>query len=259
MGSVCHSGAAMLSERGLTRFLGQCSLDGHNRNKAISFANSIHTNGKIQTRSNCRIALVHAVTMQCSSKLHRICSDRACQSKARVLYNHTIIQRNASVRVMSVKRPSNVSSQKTCSQSTENAANARRAIPFQANNTSCRDNECIHGWWSTGGCSFFRPEMSFSRPRDWSILFSAAACLFFDLQLFLSPAMRPRKRAQSFFQPPCIILSSLFLGPETSCSEPRIFFRTPRDEKQIKSGIRQIRKQKSSKGRTKLHATDNKN
>ena len=75
---------------------------------------------------------------------------------------------------------------------------------------------------------FFDPEMSFSRPRDWSILFSAAACLFFDLQLFFSPAMRPRKRAQSFFQPLCIILSSLFLGPETSCSEPRIFFRTPR-------------------------------
>ena len=75
---------------------------------------------------------------------------------------------------------------------------------------------------------FFDPEMSFSRPRDWSILFSAAACLFFDLQLFFSPAMRPRKRAQSFFQPLCIILSSLFFGPETSCSEPRIFFRTPR-------------------------------
>ena len=75
---------------------------------------------------------------------------------------------------------------------------------------------------------FFDPEMSFSRPRDWSILFSAAACLFCDLQLCFSPAMRPRKRAQSFFQPLCIILSSLFLGPETSCSEPRIFFRTPR-------------------------------
>ena len=75
---------------------------------------------------------------------------------------------------------------------------------------------------------FLDPEMSFSRPRDWSILFSAAACLFFDLQLFFSPAMRLRKRAQSFFQPLCIILSSLFLGPETSCSEPRIFFRTPR-------------------------------
>ena len=78
------------------------------------------------------------------------------------------------------------------------------------------------------GCSFFDPEMSFSRPRDWSILFSAAARLFFDLQLFFSPAMRPRKRAQSFSQLLCIILSSLFLGPETSCSEPRIFFRTPR-------------------------------
>ena len=126
--------------------------------------------------------------------------------------------------------------------------------------------------------------MSFSRPRDWSILFSAAACLFFDLQLFFSPAMRPRKRAQSFFQPLCIILSSLFLGPETSCSEPRIFFRTPkhlfldlrcfffdlcrrdahtrRDEKQIanqelgKLGNKgQARKNKG----TKLHATDNKN
>ena len=80
----------------------------------------------------------------------------------------------------------------------------------------------------SGAALFFDPEMSFSRPRDWSILFSAAACLFFDLQLFVSPAMRPRKRAQSFFQPLCIILSSLFLGPKTSCSEPRIFFRTPR-------------------------------
>ena len=75
---------------------------------------------------------------------------------------------------------------------------------------------------------FFSTPKCFSRPRDWSILFSAAACLFFNLQLFFSPAMRPRKRAQSFFQPLCIILSSLFLGPETSCSEPRIFFRTPK-------------------------------
>ena len=81
---------------------------------------------------------------------------------------------------------------------------------------------------NSGAALFLDPEMSFSRPRDWSILFSAAACLFFDLQLFFSPAMRPRKRAQSFFQPLCIILSSLFLDPETSCSEPRIFFRTPR-------------------------------
>ena len=115
--------------------------------------------------------------------------------------------------------------------------------------------------------------MSFSRPRDWSILFSAAACLFFDLQLFFSPAMRPRKRAQSFFQPLCIILSSLFLGPETSCSEPRIFFRTPRHlfldlrcffwplperrthkarwKANRKSGIRQMRKQKPSKKKIK--------
>ena len=83
-------------------------------------------------------------------------------------------------------------------------------------------------------------------------------------------AMKPRKRAQSFFQPLCIILSSLFLGPKTSCSEPRIFYRTPRhlfldlwcflltcagethtqgEEKQIaKSGKMQIRKQKPSKG-----------
>ena len=87
---------------------------------------------------------------------------------------------------------------------------------------------CTHKDTSRRAALFFDPEMSFSRPRDWSILFSAAACLFFDLQLFFSPAMRPRKRAQSFFQPLCIILSSLFLGPETSCSEPRIFFRTPR-------------------------------
>ena len=123
----------------------------------------------------------------------------------------------------------------------------------------------------TRAALFFDPEMSFSRPRDWSILFSAAACLFYDLQLFFSPAMRPRKRAQSFFQPLCIILSSLFLGPETSCSEPRIFFRTPRHlfldlrclfstsagethtqgEMRSKSQIRnsQIRKQKPSKGK----------
>ena len=126
--------------------------------------------------------------------------------------------------------------------------------------------------------------MSFSRPRDWSILFSAAACLFFDLQLFSSPAMRPRKRAPSFFQPLCIILSSLFLGPETSCSEPRIFFRTPRHlfldlrcffstsagethTHQEMRSILQIRnsaklgnKSKARKNRgTKLHATDNKN
>ena len=33
---------------------------------------------------------------------------------------------------------------------------------------------------------FFDPEMAFSRPRDWSILLSAAACLFFDLQFFFS-------------------------------------------------------------------------
>ena len=90
---------------------------------------------------------------------------------------------------------------------------------------------------NSGAALFFDPEMFFSRPRDWSILFSAAACLFFDLQLFFSPAMRPRKRAQSFFQPLCIILSSLFLGPkhlvanpgsfsnpETSFSGPPVFF-----------------------------------
>ena len=124
----------------------------------------------------------------------------------------------------------------------------------------------------SGAALFFHPEMSFPRPRDWSILFSAAACLFFDLQLFLSPAMRPRKRAQSFFQPLCIILSSLFLGPKTSCSEPRIFFRTPRhlvrrdahtrqDEKQIanqKLGKLGNKSQARKNKRTKLHATDNK-
>ena len=133
------------------------------------------------------------------------------------------------------------------------------------------------------GALFFDPEMSFSRPRDWSILFSAAACLFFDLQLFFSPAMRPRKRAQSFFQPLCKILSSLFLGPETSCSEPRIFFRTPRhlfldlrcffdlcrrdahtrrDEKEIANqelGKLGNKSQARENKGTKLHATDSKN
>ena len=123
--------------------------------------------------------------------------------------------------------------------------------------------------------------MSFSRPRNWFILFSAAACLFFDLQLFFSPAMRPRKRAQSFFQPLCIILSSLFLGPETSCSNPGSFFEprdiffwtsgaffcrrdahTRRDEKQIanqKLGKLGNKSQARKNKGTKLHATDNKN
>ena len=101
---------------------------------------------------------------------------------------------------------------------------------------------------------FFDPEMSFSRPRDWCILFSAAACLFFDLQLFFSPAMRPRKRAQSFFQPLCIILSSLFLGledlfsnPETSFSGPPVLFfdvcrrdAHTRRGRNRKSGIREL-------------------
>ena len=63
---------------------------------------------------------------------------------------------------------------------------------------------------------FFDPEMSVSRPRDWSILFSAAACLFFDFQLFFSPAMRPRKRAQSFFQP-FFCLFSDHLWPVKDC------------------------------------------
>ena len=110
--------------------------------------------------------------------------------------------------------------------------------------------------------------MSFSRPRDWSILFSAAACLFFDLQLFFSPAMRLRKRAQSFFQPLCIILSSLFLGPETpdlfsnpetSFSGPSVLFfdlcrrdaHTRRDEKQIAN-------QKRGKLGNKSQARENK-
>ena len=118
---------------------------------------------------------------------------------------------------------------------------------------------------------------------NW-ILFSAAACFFFDLQLFFSPAMSPRKRAHSFFQPLCIILRSLFLGPETCCSEPRIFFRTPRHlfldlrcffltfarethtQGEIKSKS-QIRKDaneetKAKQGKIKgkkLHAIDNKN
>ena len=138
--------------------------------------------------------------------------------------------------------------------------------------------------WSKheGAALFFDPEMSFSRPRDWSILFSAAVCLFFDLQLFFSPAMRPRKRAQSFFQPLCIILSSLFLGPEKhlvanpgSFFEPRdIFFwtsgaffcgrdaHTRRDEKQIANQelgkLGNKSQERKNKG-TELHATDNKN
>ena len=68
----------------------------------------------------------------------------------------------------------------------------------------------------------------FSTPKCLFLDRAIGPSLFFDLQLFFSPAMRLRKRAQSFFQPLCIILSSLFLGPETSCSEPRIFFRTPK-------------------------------
>ena len=52
---------------------------------------------------------------------------------------------------------------------------------------------------------FFDPEMSFSRPRIGPSCFRPRH-VFFDLQLF-QPAMRP---------PLCIILSSLFLGFETS-------------------------------------------
>ena len=39
----------------------------------------------------------------------------------------------------------------------------------------------LHRAGPQGAALFFDPEMSFSRPRDLSILFSAAACLFFDL------------------------------------------------------------------------------
>ena len=38
-----------------------------------------------------------------------------------------------------------------------------------------------------GAALFLDPEMSFSRPRDWSILFSAAACLFFTSSFFSAP------------------------------------------------------------------------
>ena len=59
-------------------------------------------------------------------------------------------------------------------------------ITFRAGNSSNTSAEhAVPGrCWAA---LFFDPEMSFSRPRDWSILFSAAACLFFDLQLFFSP------------------------------------------------------------------------
>ena len=103
---------------------------------------------------------------------------------------------------------------------------------------------------------------------------------FFRPPAFFQPAMRPRKRAQSFFQPLCIILSSLFLGAKTSCSEPRIFFRTPRHlfwtsgaffrlcrrdahtRKQIanqKFGKLENKNQARENKGTKLHTTDNKN
>ena len=39
-----------------------------------------------------------------------------------------------------------------------------------------KDSQCI---WKGKSCFFLDPEMSFSRQRDKSILFSAAACLFF--------------------------------------------------------------------------------
>ena len=136
--------------------------------------------------------------------------------------------------------------------------------------------------WKKGLLFFSTPKCLFSRPRDWPSCFRPQH-VFFSTSSF-SPAMRPRKRAQSFFQPLCIILSSLFLGPETSCSEPRIFFGTPkhlfldlrccffltsakkthtrRDEKQFanqelgKLGNKsQVRENKGAKP----HATDNKN
>ena len=79
------------------------------------------------------------------------------------------------------------------------------------------------------GCSFFRPRnVFFQTARLVHLVFGRGMSFFRPPALYFNPAMRPRKRAQSFFQPLCIILSSLFLGPETSCSEPRTFFRTPR-------------------------------
>ena len=45
----------------------------------------------------------------------------------------------------------------------------------------------------------FDPEMSFSRPRNWSILFSAAACFFFDLQHFLQFRNKLEKEYNLFF------------------------------------------------------------
>ena len=72
--------------------------------------------------------------------------------------------------------------------------------PHHSKDATFRCQPClrpeVNVWWAV-----FRPEMSFSRPRSWSILFSTAVCLFFDLYLFFGPAMRPRKRAQSFFNP----------------------------------------------------------
>ena len=44
---------------------------------------------------------------------------------------------------------------------------------------------------------FFDPEMSFSRPRAWFILFRPSQS-FFDLYLFFNPATRSRKRLRSF-------------------------------------------------------------
>ena len=152
---------------------------------------------------------------------------------------------------------------------------------------------------SSGFCRFHGPIFKTEKPSKTCSPQGASPDVFLEtarlvhlvfgggMFFFRPPAFfKPRnteKRAQSFFQPLCIILSSLFLGPKTSCSELRIFFRTrdiffwtsvlffrplPGDatqgemrSKNRKVGIRQIRKQKQARKNkgTKLHATDNKN
>ena len=110
--------------------------------------------------------------------------------------------------------------------------------------------------------------MSFSRPRDPSC-FSAAACLFFDLQLFSAPQWGLEKEhnhfatsmhyfEQSFPRPRNILqrIPDLFSNPKRSFFwTSGAFFDlcrrdayTRRDEKQIANQNWQIRKQKTKLG-----------
>ena len=78
------------------------------------------------------------------------------------------------------------------------------------------------------GCSFFRPRNVFFQTARLVHFVFGRSMSFFRPAAFLQPRNDAWTKTQSFFQPLYTILSCLFLGLETSCSEPGFFWNPER-------------------------------